>query len=57
MKIINATLFSLVVYYWFVDGPSLFEAIESNAIDSYVTYCRVLFGMVKGLVYLQEKIG
>ena len=49
--------FRSFVFYWFLEGLSLFQAIEKHSIKNYVIYCRILFGMVKGLVYLQEKIG
>ncbi|CAB3999568.1 Gastrula zinc finger [Paramuricea clavata] len=42
------------VVYWFLDGHSLFQVIEENVIKNYVIYCRILFGMVKGLVYLRR---
>ncbi|XP_028403664.1 uncharacterized protein LOC114526299 [Dendronephthya gigantea] len=42
-----------LVFYWFLDGQSLFEAIEANVIRNYLTYFRILYGIVKGLAYLK----
>jgi hypothetical protein len=50
----NATIIRYFVLYWFLDGHSLFQVIEDNIINNYVIYCRILFGMVKGLVYLRR---